>query len=96
MNENISNADIRIEDLAEAVNLGRTVFYGKIKSITGMSPIDFVHHIRIERAEELIANSNYPISQISYLTGFSDPKYFSRCFKKDTGMTPSEYRDKAK
>ena len=96
MNENISNANIRIEDLADAVNLGRTVFYGKIKSITGMTPIDFVHHIRIERAEELIANSNYQISQISYLTGFSDPKYFSHSFKKDTGMTPSEYRDKAK
>jgi YesN/AraC family two-component response regulator len=96
MNENISNANIRIEDLADAVNLGRTVFYGKIKSITGMTPIDFVHHIRIERAEELIANSNYQISQISYLTGFSDPKYFSHSFKKDTGMTPSEYRNKAK
>ncbi len=95
MSKNISNADIRIEDLADAVNLGRTVFYGKIKSITGMSPIDFVRHIRIQRAEELVSKSNYPISQISYLVGFSDPKYFSRCFKKDTGMSPSEYREKS-
>ena len=59
-----------------------------------MSPVDFLRHVRIQRAEELIKRSNYPVSQIAYAVGFSDPKYFSKCFKKETGMTPSEYREK--
>lgn len=95
LEEHISDPNMKIEDLAAAVNLGRSVFYGKIKSIVGMAPVDFVRHIRMQRAEELIAKSNYPFSQIAYMVGFSDPKYFSKCFKKETGMTPSEYRDKA-
>ena len=92
---NVSNPELKIEDLAAAVNLGRSVFYGKIKSIVGMTPVDFLRHIRIQRAEELITKSDYSFSQIAYSIGFSDPKYFSKCFKKETGMTPSEYRDKA-
>ena len=88
----ISDPDLKIEDLADAVHLGRSVFYGKIKSIVGMTPVDFVRHIRIQRAEELVIKSAYSFSQIAYEVGFSDPKYFSKCFKKETGMTPSEYR----
>ena len=96
LEENISNTEIKIEDLAEAVHLGRTVFYEKMRSIVGMSPIDFLRHIRLQRAEELVAKSNDTFSQIAYAVGFSDPKYFGKCFKKATGMTPSEYREKAK
>lgn len=95
LEEHINDPSLKIDDLADAVNLGRSVFYGKIKSIVGMTPVDFVRHIRMQRAEELITNSSYPFSQIAYMVGFSDPKYFSKCFKKETGMTPSEYRDKA-
>lgn len=95
LEEHIDDANLKIEDLADAVRLGRSVFYGKIKSMVGMTPVDFVRHIRMQRAEELIAKSNYPFSQIAYMVGFSDPKYFSKCFKKETGMTPSEYREKA-
>ena len=95
LEENIANPGLKIDDLAAAVNLGRSVFYGKMKSIVGMTPVDFVRHIRIQRAEELITKSDYSFSQIAYSIGFSDPKYFSKCFKKETGMTPSEYRDKA-
>lgn len=95
LEKHISDPSLKIDDLADAVNLGRSVFYGKIKSIVGMTPVDFVRHIRMQRAEELITQSSYPFSQIAYMVGFSDPKYFSKCFKKETGMTPSEYRDKA-
>lgn len=95
LEEHIGDPSLKIDDLADAVNLGRSVFYGKIKSIVGMTPVDFVRHIRMQRAEELVTKSNYPFSQIAYMVGFSDPKYFSKCFKKETGMTPSEYRDKA-
>lgn len=90
----IGDENLKIEELAEAVNMGRTVFYGKIKSMVGMSPSDFLRRLRLQRAQELIANSRMSFSQIAFAVGFSDPKYFTKCFKKETGMTPSEYRNK--
>lgn len=92
----IDDENLKIEELAEAVNLGRTVFYGKVKSLVGMSPSDFLRHIRMQRAADLIAGSKLNFSQIAFNVGFSDPKYFTKCFKKETGMTPSEYRAHAK
>lgn len=95
MESRISDEDLKIEELAEAVNMGRTVFYGKIKALVGMSPSDFLRRLRMQRAEELIARSKMNFSQIAFNVGFSDPKYFTKCFKKETGMTPSEYRQNA-
>ncbi len=94
LEKKISDENLRIEDMAEAVNMGRTVFYGKIRSIVGMSPSDFLRKLRMQRAEDLIARSRMNFSQIAFSVGFSDPKYFTKCFKKETGMTPSEYRQK--
>ena len=96
LDEHIADADMKVDDMADAVCLGRSVFYGKLKSIVGMSPVDFLRHLRIQQAEELVTKSGYSFSQIAYQVGFSDPKYFSKCFKKETGMTPTEYREKAK
>ena len=93
LESHISDQDLKIEDMADAVNLGRTVFYGKIKSIVGMAPFDFLRHIRMQRAEDLISRSQMNISEVAYAVGFTDPKYFTKCFKKETGMTPTEYRD---
>lgn len=94
--DRIDDESLKIEELAESVNLGRTVFYGKIKSLVGMSPSDFLRHLRLKRAEELITKSKMNLSQIAYNVGFSDPKYFTKCFKKEMGMTPSQYRQNAK
>lgn len=60
-----------------------------------MAPLDFVRHLRMQRAEELVEKSDATFSEIAYSVGFTDPKYFTKCFKKETGMTPSEYRQKA-
>lgn len=94
--QRIDDESLKIEELAEAVNLGRTVFYGKIKSLVGMSPSDFLRHLRLKRAEELITKSKMNLSQIAFNVGFSDPKYFTKCFKKEMGMTPSQYRQNAR
>jgi AraC-like DNA-binding protein len=58
-----------------------------------MPPVDFIREIRVKRAAQLIRSDVYNFSQIAYMTGFSDPKYFSRCFKKHMGVTPSEYKN---
>lgn len=82
MEEQMDNTDITIDDFANKLMLSRTVFYRKLKSIVGLTPVDFVCEMRIKRAAQLIEKSEYSFSQIAYMTGFNDPKYFSRRFKK--------------
>ena len=93
--EHLADSELKIEDLAAAVCLGRSVFYNKVKSIVGMSPVELLRHIRIKHAEDMVSKSNEPFSQIAYAVGFSDARYFGKCFKKETGLTPSEYRDRS-
>jgi AraC-like DNA-binding protein len=88
----ISDEGLKIEDMADAVGLGRTVFYGKVKELVGVSPSDFLRQVRMQRAIQLVVKSKMTFSEIAYSVGFTDPKYFTKCFKKQTGMTPSEYR----
>ena len=94
MEEQMDNPDLTIEQFAEKLLLSRTIFYQKLKSIVGLSPVNFICQIRIKRAAQLFDSGEYNISQIAYMTGFNDPKYFSRCFKKIVGVTPSEYKEK--
>lgn len=91
MEKNMDNSDLTIDDFADTLLLSRTVFYRKLKSLVGLTPVDFIREIRIKRAIQLMERGEYNISQIAYMTGFNDPKYFSKCFKKQTGATPTEY-----
>lgn len=95
MEKEMDNSELTIKEFAQKLGLGRTVFYQKLKSIIGLSPVDFIREIRIKRAVQLIDSGEYNFSQVAYMTGFNDPKYFSKCFKKQVGMTPSEYKGKS-
>lgn len=90
--EHIGDVDLKVDDMAVALSMGRSTFYARLKQIADMSPNDFLRHIRMKRAEDLVMESSMTFSQIAYTVGFSDPKYFGKCFKKHTGMSPSEYR----
>lgn len=96
MEEQMDNAELTVDEFAEKLMLSRTIFYRKLKSIIGLTPIDFIREIRIKRAVQLIDCGEYNFSQIAYQTGFNDPKYFGKCFKKIMGITPSEYKEKKK
>jgi AraC-like DNA-binding protein len=96
LEQRIDDDSLRIDDMAEAVNMGRTVFYEKIRQLVGVSPSDFLRQVRMQRARQLIAKSNMNISQVAYAVGFSDPKYFAKCFKKEFGVLPSEYLESLK
>ena len=94
--ENMGNPDLKIDDIAEAMGMSRSVLYTKIKQSVSMTPIDFVRHIRIMRASELLQQTDDTLASISFEVGFSDPKYFSKVFKKEMGIVPSEYRERTK
>ena len=81
-----------IQELAEHVGMSRTLFYNKIRTITGLTPVDFYRRYHVERSAQLMRDQGLTVSEACYRTGFSDPKYFSKVFKKFLGVTPSEYR----
>ena len=92
MNENLENFNLNIDFLASELGMSRTVFFNKLKSLTGFSPVEFVREVRFERAAEYMRETQLTVSEISYRVGIEDPRYFSRCFKQKFGTTPSEYR----
>lgn len=92
--ENLTNSELNIEDIANHMNMSRSIFYRKVKMIVGLAPVDFIRHLRIQRAVQLLNIDSQSFSQIAYEVGFSDPKYFSKSFKKEMEMTPSEYKKK--
>ncbi len=94
--EKMGDPDLKIDDIAKAMGMSRSVLYGKIKTAVGMTPIDFVRHIRIMRATELLQQTDDTLANIAFTVGFSDPKYFSKVFKKEMGIIPSEFRERTK
>jgi YesN/AraC family two-component response regulator len=92
MEKNIDNSELTVDDLVSEMAYGRTVFFNKLKGLTGLAPIEFVRQVRIKRAAQLLKSGQYNISQITYMVGMSDSRYFSKCFKKVYGVTPSEFK----
>lgn len=88
MEEQMDNPNLVIGEFANKLLLSRSLFYRKLKSIVGMPPVDFIREIRVKRAAQLIKGNVYNFSQIAYMTGFNDPKYFSRCFKNTWELRP--------
>ncbi len=84
--------DITLETLAKKASMSETTLYRMFRKTFGESPVNYVITVRIGHARELLANSNRAISDIAWEIGFHDSNYFSRHFKKHTGMTPREYR----
>lgn len=94
MEENMDNSALTVDDIAQYLSMSRTVFYKKSKSLFGVTPIDLIKDIRVKRSVQLIEGGGYSFSEIAYMSGFSDPNYFGKCFKKRMGVTPSKYKEK--
>ena len=89
--DNISDPELSVHDLYEIIGMSRTPFYHKLKSLVDLSPSDYIRSIRLKRAWALLKSKNNNISEVAYSVGFSNPKYFSTCFKKHFGQSPSAF-----
>jgi AraC-like DNA-binding protein len=90
--DNYSNPEFNIEMLVENSYVSRTVFYHKIKSLTGLTPIDFLRQKRLHIASQMILETDYNVSEIAQITGFNDAKNFSKRFKEIYKLTPTQYK----
>jgi len=94
MEKHMDNNTLTVDDLVDEIGMGRTVFFHKLKSMTGLSPVEFIREIRLKRAAQLLEEQkNYNITEVTYMVGMNDSRYFSKCFKNTYGVTPSEYRN---
>ncbi len=96
MEKNMDNGDLIVDDLVQELAVSRSVFFKKLKTLTGLAPIEFIKEMRVKRAAQLIESGDYNMTQIAYMVGINDPRYFSKCFKQRFGMTPTEYKENAK
>ena len=92
MDKQMDNNTLTVDELVEEMNMGRTVFFNKLKNLTGLSPVEFIREMRIKRAAQLLEDRKYNITEVTYMVGMNDSRYFSKCFKNTYGVTPSEYR----
>lgn len=89
--DNIENSDLTIDQLATHLGMGRTTMYNKLKSLTGKSPVELIKEYRINKARALLSTGQFAVSEVAYKVGFSDPGYFSRCFREQNGISPAEF-----
>jgi DNA-binding response OmpR family regulator/anti-sigma regulatory factor (Ser/Thr protein kinase) len=92
--ENYENSEMNVEDIALNLGMSRSSFFKKLKSLTGIAPVDFVREFRIQRALQMMDAGETNISQISFSVGINDARYFSKCFKQKFGINPSEYKSR--
>ena len=90
---NLANSDFSITDITEALGVSRSLLHIKMKNILNMSMGDYIRKKRLDKACQMLQNG-YNVSETAYSTGFSDPSYFSKTFKKHVGMSPTEYCSK--
>jgi DNA-binding response OmpR family regulator len=93
MEKNMDNGNLMVEELAKELAMSRSVFFKKLKALTGLAPIEFIREMRIKRAAQLILTNQYSITEVSEMVGINDSRYFSKCFKRVHGMTPTEYKE---
>jgi signal transduction histidine kinase/DNA-binding response OmpR family regulator len=92
--ENLADVLFSVEKMADEIHLSRTQLLRKLKALTGLSPNEFIKDLRLKRAADMIRQKADTITQIGYAVGFNDQSYFTKCFKKQFGVTPTEYAHK--
>jgi len=89
--ENLSDPELQVSDLNKHLGMSNSMFYRKVKQVINLTPVDLIKKIRLNQAAAMLKKGQLNISEIADVTGFSDQSYFTACFKKQFGLTPSKY-----
>lgn len=92
IDEHLSEPDIYVDEMANALAVSKSLLNKKIKRLLGRTPVDLIREARMKKACLLLKGTGGAVSEIAYACGFSDTRYFNKCFKNATGMSPTEYR----
>lgn len=92
INKNIDNNEFSVADITSTLSISRSLLHTKMKSLLNLSIGDYIRKKRLNLAKKLLRDG-YNVSETAYRTGFADPNYFSKVFKKEFGMTPTEFID---
>ena len=94
--QSLDATELDIMDLSKVLGMSRSALYKRLKQITGMSTTEYVRFVKLNEAVQLFKQNKYSIEQVTFMVGFSDTKYFRKCFKLVFGSSPSEYIKKMK
>lgn len=92
MQKNLDNSNMKMDDIGAGLGISRVQLYRKVKALTGLSPIELLRQMRLQKAYTLLKTTDWTISEIAYAVGFSSPGYFTTCFKKQFGKYPTEIK----
>ena len=88
--QNLSDSDLSVETVGAELGLSRVQLYRKVKALTGQSPVELLRTARLQKGRELLQTTDKTVSEVAYEVGFTAPSYFTKCFKDEFGMSPSE------
>jgi ligand-binding sensor domain-containing protein/AraC-like DNA-binding protein/signal transduction histidine kinase len=87
----ISDSEFNVTSLQTELGVGNKLLYRRVKQITGMTPVEYIRDIRMKKAALLLREGKYSVSEVMFMVGFSNTGYFSKCFQKAFGMTPTVF-----
>lgn len=85
------DSDFNVTTLQEIIGIGGKQLYRKVKAMTGKTPVEYIREIRLRKAAMMLKEGKFSVSEVMYSVGFSNSSYFSKCFSKEYGMTPTEF-----
>ena len=91
IDENMVDSNFNVTMLQEKMGMGNKQLYRKVKMLTGQTPVELIRDMRLRKAAKLLKAGKFSVSEVMYTVGFSNSSYFSKCFSKLFGMSPSEY-----
>ena len=94
--ENMVDSDFNVSVLQEKMGMGNKQLYRKLKALTGQTPVEYIRDMRMCKAAKLLKAGKFSVSEVMYTVGFSNSSYFSKCFSKAFGMTPTEFMRSSK
>lgn len=83
---------LSVDDWAEAMGYNRSIFYKKVKALTGQTPADYIRTLRMDRAAQMLEDETVTVAEVCYSVGISDPHYFTKVFKQQFGISPKKYQ----